>query len=170
MGEEGKAAPSDAEIPKKEYAGLRGWLILVCLGLIVSPARILLSFYTDFFPIVSNDTWGLLTTPGSDAYHPLWAPLLIGELAVNTGIIIFSIILLRLFFAKRKEFPRLYIIYSVLSLGFVLIDAWAAGFIPAVAAQNDPSTIKEIARSLVGCVLWIPYMLKSRRVKNTFVL
>jgi len=33
----------------------------------------------------------------------------------------------------------------------------------------DPETIKEFARSLVACVIWVPYMLISKRVKATFV-
>jgi hypothetical protein len=33
----------------------------------------------------------------------------------------------------------------------------------------DPETAKEFFRSLISMAIWVPYMLVSQRVKNTFI-
>ena len=33
----------------------------------------------------------------------------------------------------------------------------------------DPDTTKEFVRTLIGALIWIPYMLMSQRVKETFI-
>jgi hypothetical protein len=55
-------------------SGLGGWLIVVGLGLIVVPIRMLIILAQAFPPIVRDGAWEVLTTPGGERYHPLWAP------------------------------------------------------------------------------------------------
>jgi Protein of unknown function (DUF2569) len=52
--------------------GLGGWLILVGLGIIISPLRIISQVFPVYSEIISSGSWTTLTTPGSDAYNPLW--------------------------------------------------------------------------------------------------
>ena len=84
--------------------GIRGWLILVAIGLCVQPlilVKTLSESSTAFVP----DTWRVLTTPGSPAFHPLWAPLLIGEVVVNVALLVWSAVLLYQFFRARRALP-----------------------------------------------------------------
>ena len=55
-----------------EPKGLRGWLILPAIGLIVAPLRLGINLMKDFWPIFRDGYWPVLTTPGTEAYHPLW--------------------------------------------------------------------------------------------------
>lgn len=152
-----------------EPRGLGGWLILPAIGLFVLPIRLAVSLSNDFLPIFQKGYWEVLTTPGSEAYHHLWAPLIIFEIAGNTFFIIFDIVLIFLFFAKSYRLPALFIAFLALNLLFVVSDFFFADLIPAVAAESDAESIKELARSIIGAIIWIPYFLASKRVKNTFV-
>ena len=153
----------------KSLQGIRGWLVLPLLGLILSPFRIALSLYKDIWPLFSQGHWQILTSPTSDAYHPLWAPLIISELVGNVAIIIVGLIALWFFLRKSRLAPRWVISWLALILLLVVADYALANQIPAVAAQKDPETIKELARSVIGAAIWIPYFIVSKRVKATFV-
>lgn len=149
--------------------GLRGWLILVGIGIVISPLRIGFLLWETFMPIFSEGIWEVLTTPGYEAYSPLWAPILLSEIVINTGLVFIAVYLIYLFFSKRRAFPKWYIGVVVFSLIFILIDASAIKLVMPKEPIFDQDTIKELARSLVACLIWVPYMLVSKRVKATFV-
>lgn len=153
----------------RQYDTIGGWLILLAIGLVLSPLRLLVSIGRDVLPAFKGETWSLLTTPGTAAYHPLWAPLLIFELAGNVLFVILSIVALVYFFQRRRIAPRLVMIFFLSNLAFVGIDYVAAEFIPAAAAQDDSESLQELGRSLAVCMIWVPYLLVSKRVKGTFV-
>ena len=124
-------------------SGLGGWLILVGLGVIISPFYIL---------------FGLL----------IWM-----EIVVNLIIFLCSIYLIFLFFAKKTFFPKFYIWFVFGSLAFVIVDAIVAGMLVKDMLPDEPifdsETIKEIVRLLITAIIWVPYMMVSKRVKATFV-
>ena len=153
---------------KTEPSGLGGWLILPMLGLIFLPFKLGFMLATNYFPIFSEGGWAVLTTPGSESYHALWAPLLIFEIIGNSAFLIAAIILLVFFFRKHHRFPKLMILFLSINLAFVGIDFFAADLIPAVASKPDPESTKEFIRVIFASAIWIPYFMKSVRVKNTF--
>ena len=158
---------SDAQVSGP--TGLGGWLVLVAIGLVLSSLRLLALLGQVFVPIFRDGTWAILTTPGSQAYHPLWAPLLVFELVGNIGFIAAQLWLLVLFFRRSKSFPKLYVWAALLNLPFILVDAWLGSFVLTEEPMIDPDTAKEIARSVATIAIWVPYMRVSRRVRNTFV-
>ena len=54
-----------------EKKGLGGWLILVGLGVVLTPIRILATYIPIYKPIFEDGTWEALTTVGSEAYNPI---------------------------------------------------------------------------------------------------
>lgn len=150
-------------------AGLGGWLILVAIGLIISPLRLAAVVVLTYFPLFQDGIWDTLTTPGGEQYHPLWAPLLIFEIVCNLGFIIAYTTLVLIFFRKSRYFPKVYIVLAIINLCFMVLDAWLVSFVLPNQAMFDPDTVKEVSRALVSAAVWIPYMLVSKRVKNTFV-
>jgi len=157
---------SSTDTPK----GLGGWLILPGLGLIFTPVHLLIFLYQTFLPLFQDGTWEALTTPGSEAYHHLWGPYLLFEIVGNFIFVIFSVLLIFLFFSKSHRLPKLLIIFYVSNLLFLLTDFFMGDMIPFVAAEpNDPEVIKEIAKAVMSNIIWVPYFLLSKRVKNTFV-
>ena len=152
-----------------EPQGLGGWLVLVAIGLIISPIRALLALFRDLLPIFTEGNWPLLTDPSSSAYHPLWAPLLVFDGVSYIAIIAASIIALVLFLQRAPLFPRVMIALYLASLAIVATDFFAARLIPAVTTQEQAEGTRQLLRAIGTCAVWVPYMLRSRRVRNTFI-
>ena len=150
-------------------SGLGGWLILVGIGVVFSPLRMPVEVQRIYLPIFNDGTYDMLSTPGTDAYIPFWSTLIWGEILVTTILFFASIYLAYLFFSKKSLFPKLYIWLAVGSFAFIILDALLVKVIFPNEAMFDPGTIKEIARSGLGILIWVPYMLLSKRVKATFV-
>lgn len=153
----------------EKYEGLNGWLILLGIGIAVSPIRQLVKTIQLFQPIFTDGTWEFLTTKGSEAYHHLWAPLLIGEVIYNVAIVFASVYLAFLFFTKHYRFPAVYIWIFVITLFVIPFDSWLFTFIDPHEPIFDPETTKEFAVLLITGLIWTPYLLISKRVKATFV-
>lgn len=156
--------PPKADGPR----GIGGWLILPVIGLLVFPVRVLISLATDYWPIFQGGIWGNLTTPGTEVYHPLWAPVIVGEIFFNVAFFAFDLVLLYLLFTKSHRFPKAFVAFALSNLLFIVCDAALAWQIPAVAARGVAGLAGEIARSLAVVAIWVPYMLVSKRVRNTF--
>jgi hypothetical protein len=140
------------------------------LGLFGTVIRVGLSMATDYLPIFAGDTWSALTSVDSEAYHPLWGPFLVFEIAGNLALASASIVALVLFFRQSPAFPRLMIGILIGGFLFLLTDLVGGRAIPAIAEQpTDPDSIRDLSRAAIGCLIWVPYLMRSRRVRNTFV-
>jgi hypothetical protein len=156
-------------IPEKiEAKAIGGWLILLGIGIVVSPFRIF-SHLTVYPPFFRDGTWEALTTPASENYSPLWAPYIMGEILFNfiTGIIF--VFLIYLFFTKKKKFRNYYLAIAVFSFFFILFDAWFLTLILPDAPMFNPEMASEMVQSLIGCLIWGPYLFLSERSKETFI-
>ncbi|MGX5220965.1 MULTISPECIES: DUF2569 domain-containing protein [Pseudomonas] len=153
----------------KVLKGLQGWLVLIGLGIIVTPLRIAHTLATSYYPVFTDGTFNFLTTPGTELYHPLWGPLLIAELIYNSAIVMVYIYLIYLFFSKHYLFPKVFITVTLVAVVFIPLDVWVGTFIPDSGPAFDPETKKEFLRALFVVLVWVPYMLVSKRVEATFV-
>lgn len=150
--------------------GLGGWLILVIIGLVITPIRLGFFLQRELFPLFIDGSWEALTTATSPNYHALWGPLLIFEIIGNLAIIALSLVTLYFLFRKSKRTPSFAIIWISTSFVVVVADFFLAELIPAIAAMPaDFETVKELIRSTVSAAIWIPYFLFSKRVKATFI-
>ena len=154
---------------EKKLEGIGGWLILVAIGIVVTPIRIVMLIMTTYPEIFSTGTWEALTTQGSETYNPLWAPIIIGEILINFGLILVWLYMAYKFFTKSRDFPKWYIGIAVFSLVFIVADAFVVKLVLPNKPVFDPDTIKELVRSVIMVVVWVPYMLVSKRVKATLI-
>lgn len=155
--------------PDRGPEGLGGWLILVALGVVLSPIRILLFVRQTFVPLFTDGTWGMLTDPGSDVYNPFWGPILVFEIAGNVFFVVAYVYLGYLLFSKSRLFPKVYIALAIMNLAFMIVDSVGVTMCIPEIPLFDPDSTREIVRGIFSCAIWIPYMLVSKRVKNTFV-
>ena len=148
--------------------GLGGWLILVGLGVVVTPLRILAQLAAVHLPLWGSDEWKLLTAPGSEFYRPGVAPLVYGEVVVNLLLAAAAVYTAVLFFKKSRHFPRWFVILLLASPAVVIGDALATAAVFPEEQALDADTSKEVGRSVLALLIWIPYIAQSKRVKNTF--
>lgn len=161
--------PETYEAGPPEPSGLGGWLILLGFGLVVAPLRLGAFLVQVYAPLFGDGTWEMLTVPGGDAYHPLWAPILISELAMNGVFLVGSVVMIFLFFQRSRRFPTFYVAFSIANCLFILADAWLISLVLPDEPMFDPETAREFGRSLITVFIWVPYVLVSKRVRNTFV-
>jgi Protein of unknown function (DUF2569) len=74
-----------------------------------------------------------------------------------------------LFFQKRRIFPRWFIVLIAFNALFVVGDIIGVQFVRTSSPNASVRHLQSLMSVLVGCGIWIPYMLLSRRVKATFV-
>ncbi|HEX6591249.1 MAG TPA: DUF2569 domain-containing protein [Moraxellaceae bacterium] len=152
-----------------DVKGIGGWLILPAIGLIAIPIQIALSFYTDYLPIFRDGGWELLTTPGSEHYHPLWARTIVYEIIGSAAYLLFGLYVAFLFFSKSYKFPAFMIVLLVANIVLAAGSLYLADLIPAIEAGEKMQMSSEITRAVLSALIWIPYFVVSKRVKNTFV-
>ena len=149
---------------------LGGWLILVGIGVIVSPFWLLSELLPSYKAVFEDGTWEALTNKGSDYYIAYFDILLIGEMTFNAIMLLASFCLAYMYFKKNYFFPKLYIVILLVTLIFIPLDAWLVSLVLPDEPIFDPDTMKEFTKSLIASAIWIPYMLISVRVKETFIV
>jgi len=147
--------------------GLGGWLILPAIGTVLAPFQ-LGKGIVDVLAAMSPGTWAVLTTPGSDQYHVWWAPVLLTELAVNIGLLVFSLLVAVMFFQRRRGLPMLYVGYMACLCAAPVLDALLARQLPTNDASDAGATIASLMPTWLATAAWCAYFMQSRRVKSTF--
>ena len=151
--------------------GLDGWLLLLAFGLVVTPLWILVES-RDYPSHFTDDSWAVLTTPGTETHIPYYKSLMIGSACGQFARLLFSIILVILFFRKDYLFPKAFIAFRAFDFSYHLLDAWLASLVFGAyvdVTMFNAHTVQQLLLTGIPSAIWIPYMLKSKRVKMTFV-
>lgn len=150
----------------KELKGLGGWLIVVGFGLFFS-AGMLIYMLWPFSQLLSSDMWAFLTEYQPEVYNDQMKLMLWATLAANGLLLAAYLYLIYLFFKKHYLFPTAYIAIQIAA--FIIMVPYTYVFL--LLDPTEPIKIFDASffRSATYTVFWITYMLKSVRVKNTFV-
>jgi hypothetical protein len=147
----------------KHLEGLSGWLILVGLGLVISPFVILGGVVVTNVPLLMNAKF----QPFLES-HPALDGLILFEIASNLCFAAVNCVLLYLFFKKKRSFPTYMILYMAFHV-LILFGDTAAAHMNLPSTRLSIQTTTSIVRAATSAAIWIPYFLLSRRVKVTFV-
>jgi len=153
---------------ESDYRRIGGWLYFAEFCILVQPIFLAWKLVSSH-DVFSLSFWNSLTRPGSESYHFLWQPVLIYELSTYIFWFLFSVLMVILFFQRRRSFPGVYIAYLVITLALLMIDTIAALSIPSTAEQWGFTDTGGVVRYALFTVGWSLYFIKSRRVKHTFV-
>ena len=146
----------------RHLEGISGWLILVAIGLVLSPLIILGRTLSVNLPLLTNASYHDFL-----AAHPALEGMIAFEIATNLIFVAILVALNFLFFTRKKAFPTYMILYLALQLVILVGDAIAARAL--IPSARSGESYQAILRSLLAACVWIPYLLVSRRVKVTFV-
>lgn len=151
----------------REPLPIGGWLILPIIGIIISPFIIAYQLYiTEYFDLA---VWDFISSKDSVGYNVTWSFAFLFELLMNCFFIIYTLFLVFLVIKRRTIFPIHYVWFRIINLVFVIADAFIVTQINSEYFVNEEINYKEIVKSFLGSMIWIPYMLQSQRVKDTFI-
>ena len=153
----------------KNFESLGGWLILLGIGIVLWSIWKTYLLYTFSVSTFTEGRWEVLVTLSAENGIPYLTPLTFGKLIAEVLLLFADIYLIYLYFAKKKAFPTCYIVLSLLLLVFILVDAWITTLVLPDKPMFDVQTVRNLTRSFMSCLIWIPYMLVSKRVKATFL-
>jgi hypothetical protein len=153
-------APGDAAKP----TGIAGWLVLVAIGQVLGPARTALDLGRYFVSDLDAELFQRFPVT------------FYGEIALNVAFTAFVICTAILFFGRSRKFPRFFIMEWILLAALPLIDAvWVAFTLSAYSAGSfadnftiEPREGAQVVAAILFGSIWTAYVLRSRRVANTF--
>lgn len=147
------------------YDQIGGILILPLIGIVTYP------FFSAYQLLNSNyfdiANWKILTDSTYTGYDPGRGLLILWEFVHDLCLVGFSILLIILLIRKRTSFPLLVCIFCGINVLGVLVDScWLnlLGFPPALENNGLPAGL----RTILSAIVWVPYFIKSNRVKGTF--
>ncbi|MDK8180555.1 DUF2569 domain-containing protein [Paenibacillus sp. UMB4589-SE434] len=155
-------------LPPLGVSGLGGWLIIVQMGLFATVAMNLAGIYQSWDFVFAENMWDMITTESWEFYHPLLAPTILFEIVLNLVVGGLSIFALVQMYRKKSSFPKLIITLYIMFAIIQIIDYALIMQIPLLNEMSDMNSPKDLVRSILNCVVWIPYFLRSERVQNTF--
>jgi hypothetical protein len=144
---------------KPEPKGVGGWLALLAFGQVVGVLSIFVSalkhpnlvlLLQDQIPVV------------------VW-----GEAIMADALALVSLSTASLLFRHSRSFPRFFICQTVLAICFPFVDV----FLASLSSTSGPVFVSglekdagQLGATITGALIWIPYVLRSRRVANTFTV
>jgi hypothetical protein len=158
---------------KFHLEGLGGWLMLLGFSIVVSPLRMLVDFvrdyslYSDSILIVLNSEQVTTVFSGGEPAILFW--LLIFEFVGSAIFLLLGIYVAYLFFTKKVNFPNVFVNVALWFLLWNLIDVYASSTLSILEGSVGPEVYKLLAGQVFYIVVWIWYINKSVRVKNTFI-
>ena len=146
-----------------EPSGISGWLGLLAFGQVMGILRLIVAV-GQYFQTTRGDIWERFPIA-------LW-----GEVVMNAAFICLWIYTAWLLFNHSRRFPGFFIAQMVCAIFFPLVDLLWVAAIFSVSLDRPMSaflTIEPVegARMILGAIaaaIWISYVLRSRRVANTF--
>lgn len=141
-----------------------GWLVLVMIGLYLSPFTVSYLIY-DYGFFNQND-WDIFIN-SYDEMPFVAGAIYFFELLYNLSLVFFAVFLLILMHLKRSIFPTVFVYYRIaVVVGFILDIGLTSSLMDL---DIDSEQYSDLAKTVVASAIWVPYMLFSTRVKNTFV-
>lgn len=142
--------------PDGSPPALGGWLLLPALSTFLSPFFIM-SGLIELYPAMQafSRVNGTLQT------------YIAASVAINAALAIAWVYACFLLVKRRREFPGLFMGLLLISAVVVCGDIVAAATLLNI--QPESSSYRDLGRAFVGAAIWVPYMLRSKRVAATFI-
>ncbi|MFD2516446.1 DUF3857 domain-containing protein [Salinimicrobium flavum] len=153
------------KVKAKHERKIGGWLILLGIGLFFTPFVFISQLLSGNY--FSSSIW-LSLFSSSDT---ITMGLLLGaELALHSVLLVFSLLVLVLFLKRRTIAPRMMIILYGSSFVFSALISFASFALhpEAFAGPERQDIYFELSKMGIRCVIFIPYLLYSTRVEETF--
>jgi len=153
--------------------GVGGWLILLAFGIVAGLIRMIIgfdedySFYTDSILSTINSEQFSTVFGGGDVATLFW--LLVYEFIGSAVFLLLWMYMTFLFFSKKERFSSLFINLNLWFLLFNLIDVYVGSTLVILQDSFGNEVYRNLAGQAFSIIIWVWYIKKSERVKNTFI-
>lgn len=156
-------APRPPDPGSRTLRGIGGWLVLPTLGSLILP---LIWGYeaSTYLTVIDAETFTLFSDFENETMQRV--AFAFGSFFA-TLFFALSILQLCLLFSHRTSFPTIYI---AIGIGGLLIDSMFV-YLSSLVSDTPvtPDEVSGIVRAAISVALWSAYMLRSQRVRNTFI-
>ncbi|HLW20692.1 MAG TPA: DUF3857 domain-containing protein [Cyclobacteriaceae bacterium] len=141
------------------HDGIGGWLILPAITLIIVP-------FTTVSHLIGGDYFNSSVWTGIGVYGTGVQVYYGVNFVFLVGMFCYSILTAIFFFKLRTATPQMFILLISVNFVSLLLEAYVTDqYLRELAIE---SSSVDITRGIIGLFIWIPYFLKSERVKSTF--
>lgn len=146
-----------------QLAGFRGWLGLLAFGTLLSPLALAIAVWDMKGTVFNAESWQqAASTPW---VRPIYAITALGTTLEVVGGLTLVYALIR----QHYRFPALCIAMMLLSFATLAVDYGLLHLLSDIASEVYSEALGHLIRAVLFCLLWIPYLLRSKRVAGTFV-
>lgn len=142
-------------------SGLGGWLIVTQIGLFLSLILNGISLTGLIVELSDGNNWQFLTS-GFKTY-------LVFIIGYSILLLLFIIFILTQFYKKKVLVPKMMMIMYGVNLAVAVINFIVFQQVTYAIEAEIASLLKEVIQAGIAAAIWIPYFIKSKRVKNTFI-
>jgi hypothetical protein len=161
----GAPAPAPAAPPEPRRIG--GWLILVGIGVLFTPILVAVQF-APLLGLLERTTWAVAIEQ-TGGRRVLMEFTLVFELFVNVILFALGLLTAISFVRRRRSFPFHYILTATASLVFITTDLVLAAAIDTPSMAVNADDMRGLMSAISGLAIWGTYVLRSKRVHETFV-
>jgi hypothetical protein len=148
---------------KPKLSGIGGWLGLLAFGQIMGTLRLIV-IVGRYMQTITDEVWNRFPAA-------VWC-----ETALNAALIGLCIWTTVLLFKHSSRFPAFFITQMILAILRPVVDLVLIASIFSVSLNRpmsdfftiEPKEGGQMVAAAIAAALWIPYVLRSRRVANTF--
>ncbi|OIR13223.1 hypothetical protein GALL_56080 [mine drainage metagenome] len=157
-----KTNPKNFTVSGQYPRSIGGWLILIAAGLCLSPLFLLASAVNENY--FSSNLWNAYAGLNKEF---IFKSLLTFEVFGNISLICSAVFCGLLFFKKRNILPAYISGFYAFNAFVVLTD-----YILAANLNRDIASkaLMDVVRAILIAAIWIPYFMRSTRVKETFIV
>lgn len=143
-----------------------GWLILISIGLSLSIGFQVYNFFAqDYY---NQENLNLLSSPEHPYFSPFWGLLYTIDILVSIPLFFLTLLTVVLLFKRRTSFPYFYIILMISHLAYSFYQVLVAEQFNFEGGNLE--FYRDFGRAIFGSAIWIPYVLRADKVKQTFTM
>lgn len=165
--------PASASLPppigSDHLNGIGGWLLLVAIGVVFRPIRLIMDARNTLQLTHDFPAWITLTDKESVSFNPHYAWVAGCSIAMSGLLFGWSLVMIFQFFRRKASFPRSLMAFIVTALVITIASQIAVNvWTPPTPAPDKALLIGTCVGSVIGSALWFAYLHTSMRVKATF--